>query len=40
MEQITSRTNPLITRFRKLAADRKLRRKEGVMVCEGLKMLS
>ena len=40
MEQITSRTNPLITRFRKLAADRKLRRAEGVMVCEGPKMLS
>ena len=40
MEQITSRTNPLITRFRKLAADRKLRRQEGVMVCEGPKMLS
>ena len=40
MEQITSRTNPLITRFRKLASDRKLRRKEGVIVCEGPKMLS
>ena len=40
MEQITSRTNPLITRFRKLGADRKLRRKEGVMVCEGPKMLA
>ena len=40
MEQITSRANPLITRFRKLASDRKLRRKEGLMVCEGPKMLS
>ena len=40
MEQITSRTNPLITRFRKLASDRKLRRKEGLMVCEGPKLLS
>ena len=40
MEQITSRTNPLITRFRKLASDRKLRRKEGVMICEGPKLLS
>ena len=40
MEQITSRSNPLITRFRKLASDRKLRRKEGLMVCEGPKMLS
>ena len=40
MEQITSRTNPLITRFRKLASDRKLRRSEGLMVCEGPKLLS
>jgi len=40
MEQITSRTNPLISRFRKLAGDRKLRRAEGVLVCEGPKMLS
>ena len=40
MEQITSRSNPLIARFRKLANDRKLRRAEGVMVCEGPKMLS
>ncbi len=39
METITSRTNPLITRIRKLTTDRKLRRKEGVMVCEGPKML-
>lgn len=39
METITSRTNPLMTRIRKLTADRKLRRKEGVMVCEGPKML-
>ena len=39
MEQITSRSNPLIARFRRLAADRKLRRAEGVMVCEGPKML-
>ena len=40
MEQITSRTNPLITRFRKLASDRKLRRSENLMVCEGPKLLS
>ena len=40
MEQITSRSNPLIARFRKLANDRRLRRAEGVMVCEGPKMLS
>ena len=39
MEQITSRTNPLIVRFRKLANDRRLRRAEGVLVCEGPKML-
>ena len=40
MEQITSRANPLVARFRKLANDRRLRRTEGVMVCEGPKMLS
>lgn len=40
METITSRTNPLITHIRKLTADRKLRRQEGVMVCEGPKMLA
>lgn len=39
MEQITSRTNALITRIRKLVAERKHRRREGVMVCEGPKML-
>ena len=40
METITSRTNPLITRLRKLTGDRKLRRQQGVMVCEGPKMLA
>lgn len=40
MEQITSRTNALITRIRKLTAERKHRRREGVMVCEGPKMLA
>lgn len=40
MEQITSRTNALITRVRKLTAERKHRRREGVMVCEGPKMLA
>lgn len=40
METITSRTNPLITRIRKLTGDRKLRRQQGVMVCEGPKMLA
>lgn len=40
MEKITSRTNPLITHIRKLAADRKYRRTQGQMVCEGPKMLA
>ena len=40
MESITSRTNPLITRIRKLTGDRKYRRREGDMVCEGPKMLA
>ena len=39
METITSRTNPLITHIRKLAADRKYRYASGQMVCEGPKML-
>lgn len=40
MEKITSRTNPLITHIRKLTADRKYRRANGQMVCEGPKMLA
>ena len=40
METITSRTNPLITHIRKLANDRKYRRSQGQMVCEGPKMLA
>ena len=40
MEKITSRTNPLITHIRKLANDRKYRRSQGQMVCEGPKMLA
>lgn len=40
MEKITSRTNPLITHIRKLGADRKYRRTQGQMVCEGPKMLA
>lgn len=40
MEHITSRTNALITRIRKLVAERKHRRREGIMVCEGPKMLA
>ena len=40
MEKITSRTNPLITHIRKLANDRKYRRSQGQMLCEGPKMLA
>ena len=40
METITSRTNSLITRIRKLTADRKFRRQQRLMVCEGPKMLA
>ena len=40
MEHITSAKNPLIARVRKLGADRKTRRAEGVFLCEGPKMLS
>jgi TrmH family RNA methyltransferase len=39
MEVITSRSNPLMTRVRKLCSDRKLRRKEGIFLCDGVKML-
>lgn len=39
MEQITSRSNPLMVRIKKLRDDRKLRRKEGVFLCDGVKML-
>ena len=39
MEQITSRTNPLITQIRKLAGSKDFRRETGEMVCEGPKML-
>lgn len=40
MEQITSAKNPLIVRLRKLGNERKVRRAEGVFLCEGPKMLS
>lgn len=36
---ITSRHNPLITRVRKLGADRGFRRAEGVFLCEGVKLV-
>ena len=39
METITSRTNPLIAHIRKLTVSRKTRRSQGLMVCEGPKML-
>lgn len=38
-EYITSRSNPLMVRLRKLRAKRALRRQEGVFFCEGPKML-
>lgn len=39
LEQITSRTNPLITHIRKLTRDRTYRREAGELVCEGPKLL-
>ena len=39
MERITSRANPLMSRVRKLRDDRKTRRKEGLYLCDGVKML-
>ena len=39
METITSRTNPLMRRIRKLRDDRKARRNEGLYLCDGVKML-
>lgn len=39
MELITSRSNPLMVRIRKLRDDRKARRKEGLFLCDGVKML-
>ena len=38
-EKITSRTNPLIVRLKKLKSRRAARREEGVFLCEGPKML-
>lgn len=37
---ITSRTNPLILRLKKLKSRRSARRQEGVFLCEGPKMLA
>ncbi len=39
MEHITSRTNPLMVRVRKIRDDRKVRRKEKLFLCDGVKML-
>jgi TrmH family RNA methyltransferase len=39
-ERITSRTNPLMVRLRKLKSRRAARREEGVFLCEGPKMLA
>ena len=39
MERITSRQNPLITRLRRLGAEKKARRAEGVFLCEGVKLV-
>ena len=39
MESITSRKNPIIRRFRELAADGEARRNAGEFLCDGLKML-
>ena len=39
MEQITSRANPLMQQVKKLRDDRKYRRKEGLFLCDGVKML-
>ena len=39
MERITSRQNPLITRLRRLGAEKKARRAQGVFLCEGTKLV-
>ena len=39
-ERITSRSNPLIARLRRLKSQRAARRAEGVFLCEGPKMLA
>ncbi|MCC8120428.1 MAG: RNA methyltransferase [Oscillospiraceae bacterium] len=38
MEQITSRQNPLIQRFKRLAASGRCRREQGLFLCEGPKL--
>ena len=39
MERITSRQNPLITRLRRLGAEKNTRRAQGVFLCEGSKLV-
>lgn len=39
MEHITSRSNPLLSKVRKLIKDRSYRRETGEFVCDGVKML-
>ena len=39
LERITSRQNPLIARLRKVGADKKTRRAQGVFLCEGDKLV-
>lgn len=39
MEHITSRSNPLIAKVRRIRDDRKARRSEGLFLCDGVKML-
>ena len=39
VERITSRQNPLAVRLRKLGSDKKARRREGVFLCEGTKLV-
>ena len=39
MERITSRSNPLMVRVKKLRDDRRQRRREGCFLCDGVKLL-
>ena len=39
MEQITSRSNPLVGQIRKLNTARSARRDQGLFVCDGPKLL-
>lgn len=39
MEQITSRSNPLVGQVRKLNTSRSARREQGLFICDGPKLL-